>query len=182
MDSHVCNLCSSSFRTTRAVATHKETCIGNKIPCVESSSRKRSIHRPRDIGTPNFGDIVGPSEPIEPYGTVQFDLDDLNLDDYDDCLEVDFFYFPFEEATTYAYNSNLSLVRWIRTVKKSSGLSNVDIDKLFTDVLFHPQFNLDDVSLKSAYDIDKFGRFVYGEDDSWKKKTLVNLFYATKIQ
>lgn len=171
MDSHQCTLCGSSFRTTRALAIHKATCIGNKILRLESSSRGRSSHTPQNIATPDFVDVGGPNEPIEPYEPVQFNLDDLNLDNYDDCIEEEVLNITSQEAPTNAYNSNLSLVRWIRTVKKSLGLSNVDIDKLFTNVLFHPNFRLDDVSLKSAYDVDKFERFFYSEDDGWEKKT-----------
>ena len=172
MDSHLCILYGSSFRTTRALATHKATCTGNKIPCVESSSSRRSTHRPRDFAPLNFVDIAGPSEAIELNEPVQFHLDNLNLDDYDDCVEEVFQNFLSQEAPTSRYNSNLSLVRWIRTVKKSSGLSNVDIDKLFRDVLLHPNFKLDDVSLKSAYDVDKFERSFYSEEDGWVKKDI----------
>ena len=57
-------------------------------------------------------------------------------------------------------------------MKKSSSLSNVDIDKLFRDVLLHPNFKLDDVSLKSAYDVDKFERSFYSEEDGWVKKDI----------
>ena len=172
MASHLCILCGSSFRTTRALATYKATCIGNKIPHVKSSSRGRSIHRPRDFAPLNFVDIVGPSESIELNELVQFHLDNLNLNDYDDCIEEEFLNFLSQEAPTSRYNSNLSLVRWIRIVKKSTSLSNVDIDKLFTNVLLHPNFKLDDVSLKSAYDVDKFERSFYSEEDGWIKKDI----------
>ena len=182
MDSHLCILCGSSFRSNRALATHKATCIGNKITCVESSSRGRSSHRPRDFAPLNFVDLVGPSESIELNEPMQFHLDNLNLDDYNDCVEEEFLNFLCQEAPTSRYNSNLSLVRWIRTVKKYSGLSNVDIDKLFTNVLLHPNFKLDNVSLKSAYDVDKFERSFYSEEDGWVKKTLVNMFYAIVTQ
>ena len=65
MDSHLCILCDSSFRTTRALATHKATSIGNKIPRVDSVSKGRSTHIPRDFAPLNFVDIAGPSEAIE---------------------------------------------------------------------------------------------------------------------
>jgi len=143
---------------------------------VKSYLKGKRNHRPWDIATPDYSNMVELSEPIEPYKHVQFHLDDLNLDNYNNCVDEEFFNFTFQKASRYAYNLNLSLIHWIKIVKKSSNLSNVDIDKLFTIVLFHPNFELDDVSLKFTYNVDKFERSFIVRMIDGRKKTLVNLF------
>jgi hypothetical protein len=174
MDKYFCELCDASFRTRGGLATHRASCIGNKIPKVGSSSRGRSHGRPETpLLEPEIPhDMPGPSEPFPPSEPVQFIVDESNLEDYDDCLDEEVFDLPLAESSTASYNSNSSLIRWIRTVRKSSGLSNTDVDRLFTDVLFHPKFKLEDVTVKSGYDIDKYERSYYSKEDGWKSEDI----------
>jgi len=57
-------------------------------------------------------------------------------------------------------------------IKKGGGLSNSDIDKLFKQVLFHPSFKLEDVLVKSSYDVENYGKQIYNEVDGWKKEDI----------
>jgi len=52
--------------------------------------------------------MARPSESIKLYKLVQFHLDDLNLDNYNDFVDEDFFNFTSQETHKYTYNFNLS--------------------------------------------------------------------------
>ena len=56
--------------------------------------------------------------------------------------------------------------------KKSGGLSNRDIDILFKQVLLHPSFKFEDISIKSAIDVENYKKSFYSEVDGWQTKEI----------
>ena len=69
---------------------------------------------------------------------------------------VDDFSFFQEDDSKVPYDSTFSLVHWIRTCRNNNGLSIRDINVLFNQVLFHPSFKLEDVSVRSSVDLDSY--------------------------
>lgn len=60
-------------------------------------------------------------------------------------------------------------MHWFRTCKSTAGLSIKDIETLLKDVLFHPQFKLEEVTIRSAADVEKFEEPLYSEADDWQE-------------
>jgi hypothetical protein len=103
------------------LATHKATCLLEDVPRTRSSSYRRNIAeaKPPTPSVSTLKEAPPPSEPsIQQNVPVRSNLNELNLDDLDDFLDEDMFELPYNESTTYSYNSIDSLVQWIRTVKK----------------------------------------------------------------
>ena len=96
---------------------------------------------------------------------------EFNLNEpIDNDLDIEKYDFLDQSASSiYVYNSTFSLINWIRTCKKGGGLSNNDIDKLFKQVLFHPSFKLEEVSVRSPYDVNNYEKTLFNESDGWKK-------------
>jgi hypothetical protein len=68
------------------------------------------------------------------------------------------------------FDSTFSLVHWTRTCNNGGGLSTKDMASLFKQVLFHPSFNIGDVSVKSVVDVENYGNQVlYNEAHGWKE-------------
>ncbi len=58
-------------------------------------------------------------------------------------------------------------MHWIRHCRATTGLSNKDINSLFDKVLFHPSFKLEDVSVRSAAQIDRYEQTIFRPEDGW---------------
>ena len=80
--------------------------------------------------------------------------------------EMEEFYEP--DNPSRFFDSTFSLVNWVRTIKRGEGLSSTSINRLFKEVLLHPDFKIDDLAVKSAYDIEKYERSFYSEEDGWR--------------
>jgi hypothetical protein len=106
--------------------------------------------------TITVGELSKAPESFEPQ--VQEHIhQELELE-VDDVLNSKFEGFAHNQIIKYLYDSTISIVNWTRTIKKGEGLSNNAIDKLFSEVLLHPNFNIKDFTIKSAYNIDKHER------------------------
>jgi len=93
----------------------------------------------------------------------------------DDVLDVEMEQFFQKKIPAYEYNSTFSLVNWARTIRKGEGLSNDTLNRLFNEVLLHPNFKVEDLSVRSAYDIEKYESSLYNEADGWKTESIDGL-------
>jgi len=181
MESLICNWCSAGpFRRRRNLSTHQATCIerlrahaqplqdlpppDNIVDFIEPTNEPLHLSQ-----TPQCNLPIEPNAPHRPSNDVETDFDEPA----DDVLEIDGFDVHVEsESSTFVYDSTFSIINWIRTCKKGGGLSNSDIDRLFKQVLFHPSFKLEDVSVKSSYDVENYEKKFYNEADGWKKEVI----------
>lgn len=85
---------------------------------------------------------------------------------------VDDFSFFQEDDSKVPYDSTFSLVHWIRTCRNNSGLSIRDINVLFNQVLFHPSFKLEDVSVRSSAEMDSYEGETLAAADGWKQELI----------
>ena len=90
----------------------------------------------------------GPNESHQPH--LVFDVNDVLNDEMEEFYEPD--------NPSRFFDSTFSLVNWVRTIKRGEGLSSTSINRLFREVLLHPHFRIDDLAVKSAYDIEKYER------------------------
>ena len=159
-----CERCNAGpFSNRGPLANHRKTCIGNKRSRIESLSRpsergESSQHGNEPIELEGQNESINPKGPNESHQpSLIFDVNDV-LDD-----EMEEFYEP-DNSSRFFY-STFSLVNWIRTIKREEGLSSTTINRLFREVLLHPDFKIDDLAVKSAYDIEKCERSFYSEED-----------------
>lgn len=174
MNTYICNICRGSFRSSRALATHRATCLSEDIPRERPSSSRRNIAETRPATPISFPpeEAPLPSEHSLPSQPLNFHLPEINVDDLGDCFDEDLSELLYTQSSTYAYDSTYSLVQWIRMVKNTAGLSNSDIDKLFKNVLLHPQFRMENVTVKSAVDVQNYEKSYYREDDGWQSQEI----------
>jgi hypothetical protein len=158
-----CSLCGARpFSHRRALSTYQLTCIGNKRPRQEQYHDYIFNDRTIDLGESSGAPESEAEEPIH---------QELELE-VDDVLDSEFGEFAYNQTSKYLYDSTFSLVNWARTIKRGEGLSNNAIDRLFSEVLLHPNFNIKDLTVKSAFDIDKYERSLYTEADGWRREEI----------
>ena len=163
MEGLTCDFCGARpFKFRAALSTHQKTCVGTKRLRQEEqhvSSRTAGIPQSSEAVDPlPCHNASGPSEPIF------FPVDEP----IDDVLDVEAEQFAEKDDSRFLYDSTFSLVNWARTIRRGEGLSNNAINRLFKEVLLHPSFKLEDLSVKSAYDIEKYERSLYSEADGWR--------------
>lgn len=181
MEFFMCEWCDAGpFYHKRSLSTHVVTCIGKLRPSTQQLQVPVSPSTTTEFIEPT-------NEPLHPSQTPQPNLAsgpsvahrrneplDINFSEpIDDDLEIEEFDFLDQsEPSSHVYDSTFSLINWIRTCKKGGGLSNSDIDKLFKQVLFHPSFKLEEVSVRSPYDVENYEKTLYNEADGWKKEEI----------
>lgn len=170
MNTYFCDICRGSYKSSRALATHKATCLLENLPHVRPVGRRNIADtRPPIPSVSTVDEAPSPSEPF--VHNQPLDFQPL-ADDSDDCLDEDYFEIPYNESFSNSYDSTYSLVQWIRTVKKTAGLSNSDIDKLFKHVLLHPLFKIENLVVKSALDVQNYEKSYYNENDEWRSQEI----------
>jgi hypothetical protein len=183
----VCTHCGCSFRTFGVRKTHEKYCIGNKIPRLDndpiamgSFSRNRINREPSEI--PNLVEDVGPSQSYPSQVPFVLDANEVNIFTCNDYVEEDVFYYPNIESSKNIFDSTFVLWQWIRTVQRTIGLSNNDIDRLFK-ILLHPSFRIESLTIKSAVDVLKYEQSFYCEDEGWHVEDVLgyNLHYRDPI-
>ena len=175
MEGFKCDLCGTGpFSFQRALSTHKVTCLGNIRDLQEQHHDSRPPLNATNIAESSefielHENVVTNERPLvsdfqQSNELLGFDLEGLLDDDFE------FDDFPkYSQILSTNYDSTFSLINWIRTYKKGGGLSNKDIEKLFREVLLHPSFKLEDVSVRSAHDVQKWEKTLHSKDDGWKK-------------
>jgi len=63
-----------------------------------------------------------------------------------------------------AFDSTFHLVQFFRTCKNMEGLSEHDMDSLL-NILFHPEFNVKKVAVRTSKDVKNFETELYKVDD-----------------
>lgn len=179
MNTYKCNICQGFYRSSKALATHKATCLLEDIPRGRSPTSRRNIAETRSATPIVFipEELQSPSEhslPNPPYLPLplEFHLDEINIDDMSDYFDEDLFELPYTQSFTNAFDSTYSLVQWIRMVKNTAGLSDSDIDKLFRNVLLHSQFKMENVTVKPAVDVQNYEKSYYRKDDGWQSQEI----------
>ena len=111
-----------------------------------------------------------PRSPTTSYNL--YPLVHANLDPPTPIFEspVDDFSIFEEDDSKVLYDSTFSLVHWILTCKNNSSLSVRDINILFNQVLFHPSFELEDISVRSTVDLDSYEGHTLTIEDGWKQE------------
>jgi hypothetical protein len=144
-----CNRCGAlKFSSASALSNHQRS-----IACF--SSQRNLEHTCKRVKSTN------PQAFESAQGLQQENLQQEDQFDFDNLVSIP------DYPNPPPYDSTFSLVHWIRHCRATIRLSNKDINSLFEKVLFHPSFKLEDVSVSSAAQIDRYEQTIFRTEDGW---------------
>jgi hypothetical protein len=82
-------------------------------------------------------------------------------------IQVPYAHEGYFENSVPPFDSTHALMHWIRHCHNGSGLSNRDIKNLLNNVLYHKDFELDQVSVRSLKDCVAYDDNIHEEKDKW---------------
>lgn len=162
------------FASSAGLSSHVKRC----------RTLSKTTAQPKTVESHNVPPSVGPRVPMaiqievdEPYSTRQSSLESRELFPTDKETQEEFFssiqffedYIHTERSNSGAtmagsFDSTFHLVDFMRSCRAKQGLSTTDMNALL-NLLFDSRFNINEVTVRSAYDVDKWEQNLYNSKD-----------------
>jgi hypothetical protein len=165
-----CDICGLSFRTRGSLREHRKKCVRQnkslRITRPRSTIPRQSRHSSGDLRIPSpiaLEALVTPIDhpPQDVPGTSQSSLPPswwLPGPDVENEIQQN-------QSQEDSFNeSTFRLINCMRSCKNKEGLSNADMDGML-QTLFDPMFDLKKVTVRSAYDVQKWEENLYNQKD-----------------
>jgi hypothetical protein len=165
-----CDICGLSFHTRGSLREHRKKCVRQnkslRITRPRSTIPRQSRHSSGDLRIPSpiaLEALVTPIDhpPQDVPGTSQSSLPPswwLPGPDVENEIQQN-------QSQEDSFNeSTFRLINCMRSCKNKEGLSNADMDGML-QTLFDPMFDLKKVTVRSAYDVQKWEENLYNQKD-----------------
>lgn len=133
------------FSDQRALVSHQKG-----VYCEQTVRKKRRLIRVGEYGQHQSFEMQNPEQSTSNW-EIQFP----------------YAHEEYSRNEVPSFDSTHALMQWIRHCHNGSGLPNRDINNLMKNVLFHKDFELDKVTVRSLKDCEAYDNNIHEDEDKW---------------